>query len=224
MHDTAKDVRMSDKVEGNLSGALIIAAVLGTWILMLHHPTSFQGQNDGLLLNDWSNQLVHGAMIICLFMLRFAFSTWARLLGADHAWVRAGTMSFDGGMTAFIGAALISGFAASGLVVDQADPDAIRLQLKSFVALNRALANLGMVLVAAAMPLWAVRMLPLKGLTRIAGAFGVLIALIAVGWLVVGQGAFDLYPATVATLLFGAWSLLIALQMIMRGGLETHND
>ena len=205
---------MNDNFEGRLSGGLIIGAVLVALVLMLHHPTSFRGADDGLLLNDWSNTVVHGAMIVCLFMLRFAFSTWARRLGQDCVSVRAGVMAFDGGMTAFIAAALISGFAASGLANVQAAPDAFNLQLKAFTALNRALANVGMVLTVAAMALWAVRMLRLRALTQIAGALGLIITVVAIGWIVVGQGGFGLYTATVATVLFGAWSLLIASQMM----------
>ncbi len=204
---------MSHKSEGRLSGALIILAVLGALVLMLHHPTSIKGPDDGLLLSDWSNTLVHGAMMVCLFLLRIAFSTWTRQLGPDHLSVRAGTIAFEGGMTAFIGAALISGFAASGLAA-QADPDSVRQQLRAFGELNRALANLGMVLTVAAMALWAVRMVRLNALTRIAGALGLIVAAVAAGWMVVGQGAFGLYPATVATVLFGAWSLLVASQMM----------
>ena len=205
---------MKTNFEGRLSGGLIIAAVAGALVLMLHHPTSFQGPDDGLLLNDWSNTVVHGAMIVCLFMLRFALSTWARRLGPAHASVRAGAMAFDGGMTAFIGAALISGFAASGLAAGQADPAEVRLQLKAFVALNQVLANLGMVLTAAALGLWAIRMVRLKGLTRVTGLLGLTIAIMAAGWMIVGQGAFGLYPALISTLLFGAWSLLVAWRMI----------
>lgn len=204
---------MNDTYEGRLSGGLIIAAVLGALVLMLHHPTSFKGPDDGLLLNDWSNTVVHGAMIVCLSLWRFAFGNWARRLGTEHPSVRAGTMAFDAGMTAFICAALISGFASSGLA-GHGEPDEVRKSLHTFVALNRALANLGMVLTAAAMALWSVRMLRLNGLTRVAGGLGVVVTVVAAGWLVIGGGAFGLYPATVATVLFGAWSLLVASRMI----------
>ncbi len=207
---------MDDNSEGRLSGGLIIAAVMGALVLMSHHPTSFNGPDDGLLMNDWSNTVVHGAMIVCLLMLRFAFSTWARRLGPDQASVRAGAMAFDGGMTAFIAAALIAGFAVGGLAKAQADPDAIRLLLNTFGALNGSLANLGMILTATAMALWAVPMLRLTPMVRITGVAGLLIAVVAVGWMIVGRGAFGLYPATMATALFGAWSLVIASQM-MRG-------
>lgn len=205
---------MNDKHNTRLAGGLIIAATVGSLVLMLHHPTSLDGHDDGLLMGDWTNSGVHGGMIACLLLLRFGFSDWAGRLGRDHASVRAGAMAFDAGMTAFVAAALVNGFAVSGLLAAQADPAAVRLQVVAFGALNRALANFGMILTVVAMALWAVRMLRLDPLTRIAGAVGVAIALAAVGWMIVGQGAFGLYPATVATVLFGAWSILVASRMM----------
>lgn len=205
---------MDDKPDTRLAGGLIMATTLGTLVLMLHHPTSVHGPDDGLLLNDWTNSAVHGGMIACLLMLRFAFADWARRLGHEHASVRAGAMAFDAGMTAFVAAALINGFAVGGLAAVQADPAAVRLQFAAFGALNRTLANFGMILTVAAMALWAVRMLRLDALTRLAGALGLIIALLAAGWMVVGKGAFGLYPATVSTFLFAAWSILVASRMM----------
>lgn len=193
---------MDDKHDTRLAGGLIVAATIGALVLMLHHPTSLDGPDDGLLLNDWTNTAVHGGMIACLLMLRFGFSDWARRLGHDHASVRAGSMAFGAGMTAFVAAALINGFAVGGL------------QLSAFGALNRTLANFGMVLTAVSMALWAVRMLRMDALSRMAGALGLVIAVVAGGWMVIGQGVFGLYPATVATLLFGAWSTLVASRMM----------
>lgn len=56
-------------------------------------------------------------------------------------------------------------------------------------------------------------MLRLTALSRIGGVLALVVAVIADGWLVIGQGAFGLYPAMVATVLFGVWSLLVAAQM-----------
>lgn len=207
---------MEDRLEARLAGGLIMVATLGALVLMFHHPTSLDGPNDGLLLIDWTNTAVHGGMIVCLLFLRFGFSCWARRLGQDHLSVRAGAMAFDAGMTAFVAAALINGFAVAGFVTTQAGPSAVGVQIATFGALNRALANFGLILTAFAMALWAVRMLRLDALTRIVGALGIAIALLAAGWMVVGQGTFGLYPATIATVVFAAWSILIASRM-MRG-------
>ncbi|MFA4900113.1 MAG: hypothetical protein WC563_11355 [Brevundimonas sp.] len=205
---------MTGRDQDRISGGLIVGAVGAAATLMLHHPTSFKGPDDGLLLNDWSNTAVHGAMIVCLLALRFGHAEWAQRLGKAHLSVRLGAMLLDSGMTAFIAAALISGFAASG-VAARLEPDDARLMLKGFVALNQALANLGMALTAAAMATWAVRMLRLDMVARIAGGLGLIAAVAAACWMIVGQGAFGLYPAVTATALFGLWSILIASQMMV---------
>lgn len=204
---------MDENSEGRLSGGLIIAAVLGALVLMMHHPTSFEGPDDGLLMNDWSNSTVHGAMVVCLFLFRFAFGTWARRLGREYASVRAGTMAFDAGMTAFIAASVIAGSAA-GSLAGQTDSETVRIQMKALGAVNLTLANLGMILTAAAIGLWAIRMLRLNALTRVAGTLGLIVAAAAAGWMVIERGTFGLYPATIATMLFGVWSSLVALRMM----------
>lgn len=205
---------MDDRTEARLTGGLIIAATLGALLLMSHHPTSLDGPDDGLLLSDWTNTAVHGGMIACLLVLRFGFAEWSRRLGPEHVSVRAGAMAFDGGVIAFVAAALVNGFALAGSGDGQADPAATALLLGAFGALNRALANLGMILVATAMALSAVRMLRLDAVTRIAGGLGLFIAALAAIWMAVGQGAFGLYPAAVATLAFAAWSFAVAAAMM----------
>ena len=45
---------------------------------------------------------------------------------------------------------------------------------------------------------------------RPAALAGLAVAVLAVVWLTVGQGAFGLYPATMAVLAFGAWSVLVS--------------
>lgn len=205
---------MTGRNQDRISGGLIIGAVAAAAVLMLHHPTSFRGPDDGLLLSDWSNTVVHGAMIVCLLALRFGHAEWAQRLGKAHLSVRLGAMLLDSGMVAFIAAALISGFAAGG-VAARLEPKDARLLLKAFVALNQALANLGMVLTAAAMVAWALRMVRLDMVTRVAGGLGLIAAFAAAYWMIVGQGAFGLYPAVTATALFGLWSILIASQMMV---------
>lgn len=214
---------MTGHNQDRISGGLIVGAVAAAAVLMLHHPTSFKGPDDDLLLSDWSNTVVHGAMIVCLLTLRFGHAEWAQRLGKAHLSVRLGAMLLDSGMGAFIAAALISGFAAGGVVARLEFSDA-RLLLKAFVALNQALANLGMALTAAAMATWAIRMVRLDGVTRTAGGLGLISAVAAAYWMIVGKGAFGLYPAVTATALFGLWSILIASQMMSPPQRSPHDE
>lgn len=197
----------NEAFEGRFAGVLIIAVTLGALVLMMHHPTSIGGDDDGLLLRDWSNAGVHGGMIICLFGFTFAFAILARRLGEEHLGVRAGGMAFTGGMTALAAAALINGFVVGGL-------EGWLPGLLAWVLLNQTLALLGMALVSAATALWGLRMLPLDGLNKVAGSLGVAMALLAGWWMLAGDGRFGLFPATCAMVAFAAWSLIVATQMI----------
>ena len=201
-------------LEGRFIGGLIIAAALGAVLLMMHHPTSIGGADDGLLLHDWSNVFVDGGMMICLFAFLFAFAILARRLGEEHLVVRAGGMAFTGGMTALAAAALINGFVVGGLRAAMPDLPAAALQFLTLGLLNQTLALLGLALVSAATALWAFRMLRLDAMTKAAGGLGIAMAFLAGWWLLAGGGTFGLYPATYAMIVFAAWSLIIATQLI----------
>jgi len=197
---------MSIKQEARQAGALMLVGTGASVMLMLHHPTSLRGADDGLLLGDWSNAGVHGGMILCLMAIGLGAGTVPRVLGEDRLSVRAGRMAFSGGITALIVAALVNGFAVERLM-GRAEA---AIQVPVLGALNQTLAVFGMLMIAAAMTLWAVRMLWLGLVARAAGSAGLASAVLALAWLIHGGGAFGLIPATVATGVFAAWSVLTA--------------
>lgn len=196
---------MDMRQEARQAGALMLAGTGASVMLMLHHPTSLKGADDGLLMHDWSNGAVHGGMVVCLMVIGLGVSTVPRWLGERHLSVRAGRMLFTGGVTALIVAALVNGFAAERL----AGP-AAAIQFPVLAALNQTAAVFGMLSVAAATALWAMRMLRLGPVAKAAGSVGLAAAVLAVGWLIHGGGAFGLIPAVVATGVFAAWSALTA--------------
>lgn len=203
---------MDMKREARQAGALMLAGTGASVMLMLHHPTSLRGPDDGLLLGDWSNAGVHGGMIVCLMAIGLGAATVPRWLGEGHLSVRTGRLAFNGGMAALVVAALVNGF-ATGRLAGQA---ATGIQFPVLAALNQTFAVFGMVLVAVALALWAARMLGLDALAKAAGVAGLLAATLALGWLVHGGGAFGLMPATVAAGVFAAWSVLTA-ACLLRG-------
>jgi len=203
---------MDMKREGRQAGVLLLAGTGASVMLMLHHPTSLRGPDDGLLLGDWSNAGVHGGMIVCLILIGLGGSSLPRRLGETHLSARAGGMAFAGGIAALIVAALVNGFAAERL----AGQAAVGIQFPVLAALNQTFAVFGMLMVAAAMALWAVRMLRLDLVAKVAGGVGLAAAGLAAGWLIHGGGAFGLVPATVATGVFAAWSVLTAVFLLRR--------
>ena len=188
---------------------LLLLATGAAAFLMLHHPTSLDGPDDGHLLGDWSNTAVHGGMIVCLFAVALAASCLPRMLGEDSLTVRAGRLAFNSGLAAFVGAALTNGFAANWLLA-RGTPAALEIQLGVLAALNQTLAMAGTVLVAFALAVWAPAMWRRGPVWRPAALAGLAVAVLAVVWLTAGQGAFGLYPATMAVLAFGAWSVLVS--------------
>lgn len=204
--------------EERQAGGLLLAGTGGAVVLMLHHPTSLRGPDDGLLLNDWSNAGVHGGMVACLLAIGLGGSSLPRWLGAEALSVRAGRLAFTAGMAAFVAAGLINGFATGSLETRAVSASALSVQLGTLAALNQTFAVFGMAMVAAAMGCWSARMLRQDLIAKAAGAWGLAAAALAAGWLTFGGGAFDLVPATVATLVFGAWSALTAASLL-RGSL-----
>jgi hypothetical protein len=205
---------MKPDVEARLSGGLILTTTLLALAVMMHHPTSLHGPDDGRLLRDWSNTAVHGAMIACLVIQLFAFSTLPRLLGKDRLSVRGGWIAFVGGSACLIVAALINGFAMASLA--GGDPQTLGAQIAPLMALNRAFAGLGLILVATATACWAVRMFRLGGWGRGVGGVGLAVAGLAAAWFWLAGGAFGLLPALLALTAFAAWSSAVAAWM-MRG-------
>ncbi len=201
--------------EGRIAGGAILVTTLMSVLLMMHHPTS-HGPDDGLLLADWSNRTVHGGMILCILGLVFGGSSLARCLGDQHASVRAGALAYTAGMIALAAAALVNGFVVSGIIAAAPDAATARLQAAPFGVLNQVLAVFGMALIGTGLALWGIRMLRLTLVTRVAGGLGIALAGLAGWWLIVGQGAFGLYPAMIAVLVFAVWSLIVAVQMLRR--------
>lgn len=191
--------------EGRQAGIAMLAGTAGSLLLMLHHPTSLKGQDDGLLLGDWSNAGVHGGMILCLMAIRLGAASVPGRLGRARVSVRAAQLAFDAGMGALIVAALINGFATG---------QTPRPDLSTLFALNRTFAVFGMVMIAGALALWAVPMLRQGGLLKGAACVGLAAALLACGWVIHGGGAFGLIPATVAAGVFAAWSVLTAADLL----------
>lgn len=202
------------KTEDRIGAGLMAGATLAALMLMMHHPTALDGPDDGLLLGDWSNRAVHGGMTACLFALAFAGPIVARRLDERRLSVRAGRMAYAGGMTALIGAALVNGFVLDRIARTTPDADTARALIHAFGATNQVLGVLGVCLAAVATALWAIRMVRLDAAAKAAAGLGVLMAGMAAWWLLFRDGVFGLYPATIAMVLFAAWSLLVAAWLI----------
>ncbi len=211
---TDETTNSNTQAEDRLGGGLMLGGTVAALFLMLHHPTSLHGPDDGHLMHDWSNGLVHGGMIACILILMAGASVLPRRLGERHLSVRAGALAFNGGMASLIGAALVNGFTVPRIMAHAANHELARLQASPFGALNQVLAFFGMILIGLACALWAVRMLRMGLMTKIAGGLGVGVAILSGWWLMHGHGDFSLMPAVIALTVFAVWSLIVAVQLI----------
>ncbi len=94
------------------------------------------------------------------------------------------------------------------------DQATLVLPFRTLWAVNQALTGLGIGLGGLATSLWSIRMLASGGMNRVTGGLGLALGALAGWWLLAGQGEFGLYPAVTATVAFGVWSLMVAVQMI----------
>ena len=190
----------SDRIAG---GAMIATALLVV-LAMAHHPSGAHGAG-GLA------GLVHGAMIVLLAVLTFAFTHFARRLGLDGWAVLAGLVAYAISLAAHIGAATVNGFVVPSLAARGVDNHDIFLLAWET---NQALAKLGVYATGAAYALWGVELLRRGGLARWLGLAGVAAGIVPAVLLATGAirmdvaGAFLVYAVHVGwAALVGAWLL-----------------
>lgn len=197
-------------------GTVIAGATLAALFLMLHHPTGHSGSgDDGYLLADWSNTLVHGAMIACLMVIAVGLDGVRRRLGEQVLLTRFGALLLGAGFLALSGAAVVNGFAAERLIAQTADNAAREAGGQTLWALNQALTSVGTVLIAGGATAWAPGFWRLGGIGRLSAALGVGLAALAVWWTAT-DGGFTLTAAVAAMAAFALWSLSVAAVMVVR--------
>jgi hypothetical protein len=200
--------------EGKVAGWIIVFASCAAIILMLHHPSTLNGQDDGLFLSDWSNSFVHIVMLCNLMLLIFAFAILAERVGTYNLLGRAGGLAFTTGLAALVVAASINGIALKSLLTAFPDAAAAHPQLTLIRVMVMSLALFGMGFASLGIACWSLVFLLGKRATKLSGWLGLGLSLSAGWWLTVEGGDFGLYPAVYAVVAFSIWSLLVASQLI----------
>lgn len=202
------------RIDTRPAGVAMAASAATALFLMMHHPTSLNGPDDGLLATDMANDLVHGGMIVCLIGLGVGVDALSRRLGPDRPSVAAGRWVWNLGAAGLIGAALINGFALARVIADAPPSEGRQAVLAGLWTLNQVLGAFGLVAVAMSAGLLALPMLRTGSPLRIAAAVGGLMAATAPVWLLVSGGALDLHAAVASMTLFSIWSALVAIALI----------
>ncbi|HEV7226943.1 hypothetical protein [Brevundimonas sp.] len=190
------------------AGLVMTASAAAALFLMMHHPTSLNGPDDGLLARDMANDLVHGGMIACLIGLGVGVDALSRRLGGGKASVVAGRWAWNLGAGGLIAAALINGFALARVAAALPPSEGRQAAMTALWTLNQVLGAFGLVTAALATGLLAVSMVRVGGLLRIAGAVGVVMAVLAPIWALTTGGDLNLHDAVISMALFSAWAAL----------------
>ncbi|MEM9384299.1 MAG: hypothetical protein AAGA68_04515 [Pseudomonadota bacterium] len=196
---------------------LLALAVL-TLFAMLHHPTigahAIEEALAEIQRERGLNGLIHGAMILFVLLYHWCFSVLSSWLGASRAIVALARLALHLGVAAYVGAALVSGFAVPELA-SRIDPSAegLRTVLLALYSTNQALAKLGTVAFGGAIVLWGLAILPLgnrSALGRTVGAVGVLAGAVMILGLAFGVWSLDVAGMTLVVVILGCWACAAA--------------
>lgn len=198
------------------AGVAMAASSAAGLFLMLHHPTSFDGTDDGRFLTDMANGVVHGGMIAVLLGLAVGVDALTRRLEPVTASTAAGRIIFTTGIGAEIGAGLVNGFVMEGVAASIPAGEAQTAAMTSLWMLNQALATMGIVGIGVGSGLLALQMARGGWLMRVAAAVGLAMAIGALVWAIAGDGTLELVPAVVSMVITSIWSILVGAALVGR--------
>lgn len=186
-----------------IAGAALILASGGTVLMMAHHPTTAHDAAMG--------RFVHGTLIALIGVLVYGLAHMALRRGLDRPAVLAGLVAYGMGAGATIGAAVISGFVATGLasagVTDRG------LFLLAYQG-NQALAGVGVVAMGSGFLLWSVGWVMQAGWMRrglgLLGIAGGVAPMVLMG---TGMMNMNLAGATLIYALESAWTALVGVYL-----------
>ena len=194
---------------GRIGGAALIAAGAGIVFAMAHHPTGTHG--TGAL-----GPVVHGAMIVLLWLTAFGFAIFCMLRGPGRPLVLAGAISYAVAFFGHLGAGTINGFVVPALAAHSgslASHDVFRLAWEA----NQALATLGVIAASVAFLFWSADLLRSDGReAKAVGALGIIAGAVPIGLLLGGLISMNVPGAMIVYAIQAAWGACLALQMVRR--------
>lgn len=209
---------------GRFAGMTLIAANLLAAFAILHHPTS-HGDTPMHRVEDFArieslNSLVHGGMIAMLLFTWLALGELSAQRGANLARIRNAGQLCAIGAGSMIGAALINGFISPSLAQIARDQGAGAVEAATSLlhlcwASNQTLAGFGLLLLSVGIATWSSNLLsgPSR-FARIAGAYGLLIALGCSAAFLFGALQLDVTGMIIVVFAQAIWYILIGIGLL----------
>jgi hypothetical protein len=201
---------------------LIIAGSVLALVGMAVHPSGNGRAMDmvrDLVANGAFNAYVHGFLITVYLSLVLGFFGLTQWLGGGRVAAQAGFVAYCASVIAATAAAISSGFVNRTLAFNYLDakPDEVNAVVAAFRvagAFNHAWGRMWVIALSAAIVLWSIELLGLRGFARPLGWLGLSIGIVAIIGLPLG-----LVPLTVVALVGviaaqTAWSIGVGVLML----------
>lgn len=203
--------------EERWSGLLLIGSALMGVVVMAHHPTAHSVLSSG---NPEAaarlNRILHGVAIAAMPLQFIGLLGLSKKLGPSLA-TRSALVTQAFGLVAGMGAAVASGFVATGLLLEQvqAGPSAQPSPLLGYTGMwNQGFAAVYVVATAISIILWSVANLRGRGLSKPSGALGVLVGSAVLIWQVVGGQHLGVHQFGVIVLGEAVWLVWVGFSVM----------
>lgn len=214
---------MAQFAKGTISNRWLGTLLLGTGVsmiaVMLHHPDGVNADEATTGTMRW----VHGSLMFMIILNSYAVLRFADRVKSRECDLMLGSIFYWIGIAAFLGGALVSGFAQSS-VFDLYDQEVLTrdafetLNLLAAI-LNQSLISLGLLSFGASGLIWAIPLISSDSSTKFVGGTSFIVGACLITFPLLGS-ALSVFTLTALTGLIVLWHGSIAIWFLQNKKLE----
>jgi hypothetical protein len=213
----------ADYANSKLAGSILIAVSLLAMLMLMHHPqvtTPDAGKAIAEIAEKaWMDRVVHGSLMVLLWVQVFCYLEFAMRLGFARSLVRAGLLAYAAGIFAMMLAASTDGFIVADIGVHYAnarpeDIEAARHLLNLCGISVQVFTSLGAVAMSAGFIFWSIALLRAPLAHYWLGASGLLLAAAPACAILLGAISLNLKGAILVFACQTAWNLAVGVALV----------
>ena len=223
MNDANETATADSTAEARAFGWMLAGGAVLTLAFAFIHPQIRSHDLAGVLREMAAgaafNGAVHGTLLALYMVLVAGFYGLSRRLGLGRPAVALGMTFYVAGAVAFIGAAVINGFALAtfagrygDIAPDQVAAVSAAFNLAGSIAATWAI--LGAAATSAAIAAWSLALVGKGGAERIIGGLGLLLGLATIVLVVTGTLLLDVHGFLLLVASQSLWTIAVGVQMI----------
>jgi hypothetical protein len=207
--------------DNRMSGAALIAGMIGFIITMAFHPTGHDlGSPEHAAFMMRLNVAVHSLALVCIPILFLGALGLTKFLNAPNRLAVAGLVLFGFAEVAVMNAATVSGLIVPGVFHHMtAEPglaDTWRAVMQLCGHMNQAFALIFVVASALAIVLWSVAILRGKLFSRSLGLYGCILGPVLILVVVFGRLPLNVHAFGMITLVLAIWFIVAGVQLCQK--------